>query len=104
MCIRDRANAVTNAIVADVLREFAEYLEAAEDKHTAVRDLVARTWREHNRIIFNGNNYSEEWLVAVSYTHLPLWARPWGRYSCSMRPAPSRMPARAAWKFRPPCR
>ena len=65
------ANAVTNAIVADVLREFAEYLEAAEDKHTAVRDLVARTWREHNRIIFNGNNYSEEWLVEAERRGLP---------------------------------
>ena len=65
------ANAVTNAIVADVLREFAEYLEAAEDKHIAVRDLVARTWREHNRIIFNGNNYSEEWLVEAERRGLP---------------------------------
>ena len=65
------ANAVTNAIVADVLREFADYLEAAPDKHAAVRDLVAKTWQEHGRIVFNGNNYSEEWHAEALRRGLP---------------------------------
>ena len=65
------ANAVTNAIVADVMREFADQLEAAEDRLCAVRAIVAQTWREHGRIIFNGNNYSEEWVTEAARRGLP---------------------------------
>ena len=55
-------NIVINTIVADVLREFADELEKASDFTSAVHDLVVRTIRENKRIIFNGNNYSDEWL------------------------------------------
>ena len=54
-------NIMINTIVADVLREFADELEKAEDFHAALHALVVRTIKKHKRIIFNGNNYSEEW-------------------------------------------
>ena len=55
-------NIVINTIVADVLRRFADELESAKDFNASVHDIVVRTIRENKRIIFNGNNYSEEWL------------------------------------------
>ncbi|HIX47402.1 MAG TPA: hypothetical protein H9737_06920, partial [Candidatus Borkfalkia faecigallinarum] len=54
-------NIIINTIVADTLRQFADELEKASDFTGALHDLVARTFREHGRILFNGNNYSEEW-------------------------------------------
>ena len=55
-------NVVLNTIVADTLAGFADELEKAEDLDKAIRDLLRRTLREHWRIIFNGNNYAEEWV------------------------------------------
>ena len=54
-------NIVINTIVADVLKRFADVLEKADDFNSAVHDLVVKTVREHKRIIFNGNSYSDEW-------------------------------------------
>ncbi len=54
-------NIMINTAVADVLRGFADELEGAKDFNAALHDLVARTIKEHKRIIFNGNNYTEEW-------------------------------------------
>ena len=54
-------NIVINSAVADVLREFADKLEAASDFNAELHDLVAETIKTHKRIIFNGNNYSDEW-------------------------------------------
>ena len=56
------ANVVLNTIVAESLRQFADELETAEDFRSALHDLIVRTIHEHKRIIFNGNNYTEEWL------------------------------------------
>ena len=55
------ANVVINTIVADVLMEFAEKLEAAVDIRAQVEQIVVDTITNHKRILFNGNNYSEEW-------------------------------------------
>ncbi|MBQ2941475.1 MAG: glutamine synthetase III [Clostridia bacterium] len=56
-------NTILNTIVAEELEQFANELEASEDDDfgRAVRRIIRRTYREHRRIIFNGNNYSEEW-------------------------------------------
>ncbi len=54
-------NTIINTIVADVLSDFADELEKAEDLRTAAEELVRRTLIQHKRIIFNGDNYSEEW-------------------------------------------
>lgn len=55
-------NYVLNTIVADVLEEFADQLEKAEDFHSAVHDLIRKTYIEHKRIVFDGNGYAKEWV------------------------------------------
>ena len=55
-------NTTLNTIVAASLRSFYEELKDARDFNTAVQDLVGRTYREHKRIVFNGNNYAPEWI------------------------------------------
>ncbi len=54
-------NIVLNTIMAEELEQFADELEQAEDFDTALHDLVVRTFREHKRIIFDGNGYSDQW-------------------------------------------
>ena len=54
-------NLILNTVVAEELEQFADALEGAHDFMNELNDLVAKTIREHKRIIFNGNNYSEEW-------------------------------------------
>lgn len=55
-------NIVLNTIVAEILREFADILEGADDFKFELSALIKKTIKEHKRIIFNGNNYSEEWV------------------------------------------
>ena len=55
------ANVVLNTIVAESLRQFADELENAPDFRSALHDLIVKTIKEHKRIIFNGNNYADEW-------------------------------------------
>lgn len=57
------SNTVLNTIVAEELRLFADELEKASDFNTALNKLVAKTIKNHKRIIFNGNNYSDEWVL-----------------------------------------
>ncbi len=56
-------NIILNTIVADALSDFAERLENAEDFSKEVDNLIAETVHDHKRIIFNGNNYTEEWVA-----------------------------------------
>lgn len=56
-------NIMLNTIVAEELSEFADELEKADDFDSDVKDLIKKTLTEHQRIIFNGNNYSDEWVV-----------------------------------------
>ncbi len=60
------ANVVLNTIVAESLRQFADELENAEDFRGSLHSLIVRTIREHKRIIFNGNNYSPEWIAEAA--------------------------------------
>ena len=55
------ANIVINTAVAESLTLFADELEAATDFGAALDEIIARTFRAHNRILFSGNSYSEEW-------------------------------------------
>ncbi len=56
-------NTVLNTIIAEELSLFAERLEHAGDLSSCVKDIIKETFKKHKRIIFNGNNYSEEWSV-----------------------------------------
>jgi glutamine synthetase len=55
-------NIVLNTIVAKVLKGFYERLKGAKVFEEAVADLIRDTYNEHSRIVFNGNNYSAEWV------------------------------------------
>ena len=55
-------NYIMNTIVAEALKEFADALEGAEDFNTALTDLIAKAYKKHKRIIYNGNSYSQEWV------------------------------------------
>ncbi len=60
-----------NTIVADTLCNFADVLEKADDFEAAAKKLIADKLREHQRIIFNGNGYSEEWVEEAARRGLP---------------------------------
>lgn len=59
-------NFVMNTAVAEVLRQFADELEKAEDFTRGLHDLIQRTICNHKRIIFNGNGYDDAWLEEAS--------------------------------------
>ncbi len=56
-------NIVLNTIVAESLRQFADSLEKSKNFNGDIAALVKKTISEHKRIIFNGNNYAEEWVI-----------------------------------------
>jgi glutamine synthetase len=58
-------NIILNAIVADTLGKFADVLEEVptENFNSALNDLLKSELKAHKRIVFNGNNYSDEWVV-----------------------------------------
>ncbi len=64
-------NMVLNTIVSNVLSDFADELEKAEDFDLAVHDLIKKTLTEHQRVIFNGNGYSDEWVAEAERRGLP---------------------------------
>ncbi len=55
------AAAALNSIVAKVLKEYADKLEVSSDIDGTISEIITKTYKEHNRIIFNGNGYSKEW-------------------------------------------
>lgn len=55
-------NVMLNTAVAEVLMGFADELEGKADFEKALRELLKKTCKNHKRIIFNGNNYSDEWV------------------------------------------
>ena len=57
------ANIHLNAAVAEVLKQFADELEKADDFNSALHELIKRTIRDHKRIIFNGNGYDDAWIA-----------------------------------------
>ncbi len=56
-------NVMLNTTVAEELDQFATQLEKADDFTDALNKLIKKTIKEHKRIIFNGNNYSDEWVA-----------------------------------------
>ena len=64
-------NTVLNAIVAEAFCEAADILEKADDFDMAVHDLIKEYMSKHQRIIFSGNGYSEEWVAEAERRGLP---------------------------------
>ncbi len=69
-CIAD-ANTVLNTIAAEAFGAFADELEKAEDFETALHALIRREMTAHQRIIFNGNGYTDEWVAEATRRGLP---------------------------------
>ena len=59
-------NIALNTIMAEQLRQFADRLEQAKDFDKALHELVCEVFTNHQRIIFSGNGYSEEWKVEAA--------------------------------------
>ena len=64
-------NTTLNAIVAEAFCEAADELEKADNFDMAVHDLIKKYLTEHQRIIFNGNGYSDEWVAEAERRGLP---------------------------------
>ena len=69
-CIAD-ANTVLNTIAAEAFQAFADELEKAEDFEPALHALIRREMTAHQRIIFNGNGYTDEWVAEATRRGLP---------------------------------
>ena len=54
-------NIILNTAVAEVFSQFADRLEAAEDFESELAALIRATFTDHERILFDGNGYSQEW-------------------------------------------
>ncbi len=56
-------NYMLNTMVAEELSQFYDELKDASDLDAAVKALIKKTFTEHQAIIFNGDNYADEWVV-----------------------------------------
>ena len=65
------ANTTLNAIVAEAFCEAADRLEKEENFDMAVHDLIKEYMTKHQRIIFNGNGYAQEWVEEAEKRGLP---------------------------------
>ncbi len=64
-------NIVLNTIIAEAFSDVCDVLEKAEDFEDAVHDLIKKNFSEHQRIIFNGNGYSDAWVAEAERRGLP---------------------------------
>ncbi|MEG0144832.1 MAG: glutamine synthetase III [Clostridia bacterium] len=66
-------NVILNTIVSDVLKDFSDELENAKNFTGALNALIRDTIRAHKRIIFNGNNYTSDWMQEAERRGLTNW-------------------------------
>lgn len=64
-------NVVLNTIVAEAFAEACDAIEGAEDFQKAVHDQIKKYAVEHQRVVFNGNGYSDEWVEEAKRRGLP---------------------------------
>lgn len=64
-------NTILNAIVAEAFCEAADVLEKADDFESAVHDLIKEYMTKYQRIVFNGDGYSDEWIEEAKRRGLP---------------------------------
>ncbi|HAJ74325.1 MAG TPA: glutamine synthetase type III [Lachnospiraceae bacterium] len=64
-------NVVINTIVAEAFCEACDELEKAGDFNEAVHDMIKENLVKHQRVIFNGNGYSERWVREAKRRGLP---------------------------------
>lgn len=64
-------NTALNVIVAESLRQFADELDEAPNVWQKTGELITKTFTKHRRVIFDGNNYSPEWIEEAKKRGLP---------------------------------
>ena len=64
-------NVVLNTIVAEAFSEACDVLEKADNFDEAVHDLIKQYATEHQRVVFNGNGYSDAWVEEAEKRGLP---------------------------------
>jgi len=62
---------VLNTIVADVLSEIADDLGNATDVKTSAQEILKQIATEHARVVYNGDNYTDEWVQEAKKRGLP---------------------------------
>jgi glutamine synthetase len=69
------ANIILNTIVAEAVDEICDELEQAKkdkkDFNKAVQKTLSDIIKKHKRVIFNGDNYTEEWVKEAKKRGLP---------------------------------
>ena len=64
-------NTVLNTIVAEAFAEACDEIERSDNKEECVHDLIKKYLTEHQRVVFNGNGYSQEWVDEAKRRGLP---------------------------------
>ena len=64
-------NVVLNTIVAEAFSEACDVLEKADNFDEAVHDLIKKYATEHQRVVFDGNGYSDAWVEEAERRGLP---------------------------------
>jgi len=64
-------NTALNTIVAEILSRIASRLEKGKDIDTEAQNIVTEIVKKHKRIIYNGNNYTEDWVKEAEKRGLP---------------------------------
>jgi len=65
------SNAVLNTAMAEVLGNIADRLESSTNPLATARDIILENYRNHRRVVFNGNGYSDEWVAEAKRRGLP---------------------------------
>ncbi|MDR2403126.1 MAG: glutamine synthetase III [Spirochaetaceae bacterium] len=64
-------NTYLNVAVAQVLSEFADKLEKASNKNETIQNIIKESYSKHRKVVFNGNNYADEWVREAERRGLP---------------------------------
>ncbi|MDR3192348.1 MAG: glutamine synthetase III [Treponema sp.] len=64
-------NTYLNVAVAQILSEYADKLEGVSDKQEAIQNIIKESYSKHRKVVFNGNNYSDEWVREAERRGLP---------------------------------
>jgi glutamine synthetase len=76
------ANVMINTAVAKVCKDFANELEGTDNIETSARALIKKTFKDHRRIIFNGNGYSSKWPIEAEKRGLLNYKTSVDAFSC----------------------
>ncbi|PKM52415.1 MAG: glutamine synthetase type III [Firmicutes bacterium HGW-Firmicutes-7] len=64
-------NIVLNTIVAEHLKRIADELDNAKDFNVKLIEIITKLVKKHERVVFNGDGYSEDWVVEAEKRGLP---------------------------------